>query len=44
VQGISHDANVAALYNTIQRFESLKDVRELTALVSASPVRAAVAA
>lgn len=44
VQGIIHDANRAPLYDTIQGFEKLKDVRELTALISASPVRAAVAA
>jgi 2-methylcitrate dehydratase PrpD len=44
VRGIIHDANVAPLYDTIQAFEKLADVRALTALISASPVRAAVAA
>jgi 2-methylcitrate dehydratase PrpD len=44
VRGIVHDANMAPLYSAIQGFEKLTDVRELTALISASPVRAAVAA
>ena len=44
VRGIIHDANMAPLYATIQEFEKLADVRAVTALISASPVRAAVAA
>jgi 2-methylcitrate dehydratase PrpD len=44
VRGIIHDANLAPLYATIQGFEKLADVRAVTALISASPVRAAVAA
>ncbi|HTD89425.1 MAG TPA: MmgE/PrpD family protein, partial [Burkholderiales bacterium] len=44
ISGIVHDANMMPLYNAIQGFEKLKDVRELTSLISASPVRAAVAA
>ena len=44
IHDIVHDANRAPLYNAIQSFENLKDVRELTALISSSPVRAAVAA
>ena len=44
IRGIVHDANMAPLYNAIQRFEKLQDARELTALISSSPVRAAAAA
>jgi 2-methylcitrate dehydratase PrpD len=44
VRGIIHDANMAPLYNAIQGFEKLKDVRELTALIAAKPVRAVAAA
>ena len=44
VRGIIHDANLAPLYATIQGFEKLADVRAVTARISASPVRAAVAA
>lgn len=44
VQGIIHGANVGPLYDTIQTFETLADVRTMTALISSSPVRAAVAA
>ena len=44
VRGIIHDANLAPLYATIQAFEKLADVRTMTALISSSPVRAAVAA
>lgn len=44
VRGIIHDANLAPLYDTIQSFEKLADVRAMTALISSSPVRAAVAA
>ena len=44
IHDIVHDANRAPLYNAIQSFENLKDVRELTALISSSPVRATVAA
>ena len=44
VHGIIHDANMAPLYNAIQAFEKLHDVRAVTALISASPVSTAVAA
>ncbi len=44
VRGIIHDANMAPLYDTIQAFEKLADVRAMTALISSSPVRAAAAA
>ncbi len=44
VHEIIHDANVAPLYATIQAFEKLADVRAMTALISSSPVRTAVAA
>jgi 2-methylcitrate dehydratase PrpD len=44
IRGIVHDANMAPLYNAIQHFEKLQDARELTALISKSPVRAAAAA
>jgi len=44
IHGIVHDANRTPLYDTIQTFENLADVRAVTALISASPVRAAVAA
>ena len=44
IHSIVHDANRAPLYDTIQGFEKLADVRAVTALISASPVRAAVAA
>ena len=44
IHGIVHDANRAPLYDTIQGFEKLADVRAMTALISSSPVRAAVAA
>ena len=44
VQGIIHDANLAPLYAAIQGFEKLGDVRAVTSLISASPVRAVAAA
>ncbi len=44
VQGIVHDANLAPLYAAIQGFEKLGDVRAVTSLISASPVRAVAAA
>ncbi len=44
VRDIIHDANMAPLYDTIQGFEKLADVRTMTALISSSPVRAAAAA
>jgi 2-methylcitrate dehydratase PrpD len=44
VRGIIHDANTAPLYDAIQAFEKLADVRAMTALISSSPVRAAAAA
>ncbi|OGA56484.1 MAG: hypothetical protein A3F74_14480 [Betaproteobacteria bacterium RIFCSPLOWO2_12_FULL_62_58] len=34
VKGIIHDANVAPLYETIQRFETLQDTRAVTKLIS----------
>lgn len=44
VQGIIHDTNMAPLYAAIQGFEKLGDVRTVTSLISASPVRAVAAA
>lgn len=44
VHGIIHGANVDPLYDTIQVFETLADVRTMTALISSSSVREVVAA
>jgi len=44
VHGIIHDANIAPLVAAIQSFETLADVRAITALISSHPVRAAAAA